>query len=219
MTAKGKNGRTEWEERLIAEGHNLVAGVDEAGRGALAGPVVAACVILGDNIKLDGIDDSKKLTPIKRAELNARILAHAMTVGVGIVEPEDIDRINILAATLEAMRMAFNGCRPRPDAVLVDGNQAFAAPVPVITIVGGDRLSASIAAASIVAKVTRDAIMDCAAARFEGYGFERHKGYGTAEHLRIIYSKGPSEIHRMSFSPLCDMNQGTLFDREEVGFF
>ncbi len=214
-----KVSKTRWEKKLSNEGYKLIAGVDEAGRGALAGPVVAACVILGDGFNHKGINDSKLLTAMKRTELNARILSDAICVGVGIMDPEDIDRLNILYATLGAMDIAFTKCTPKPDVVIVDGNRPFVAPVPVIPIVDGDKLSVSIAAASIVAKVTRDAIMECAAKQFDGYGFERHKGYGTAEHLKMIYAKGPSKIHRMSFSPLCDMDQGTLFDREEVGFF
>ena len=219
MGTKGKVDNTKWEKRLASDGYRLIAGVDEAGRGALAGPVVAACVVLGDKVDIEGITDSKRLTPKRRTELNGRILSGAKAVGVGIIGPDDIDRINILAATLKAMRAAFMECSPKPDVVLVDGNRPFIAPVPVIPIVSGDSLSVTIAAASIVAKVARDAIMESAGETYKGYGFERHKGYGTAEHLKNIYSRGPSKIHRMTFSPLCEMEQGTLFDREEVGFF
>jgi len=208
-----------WEQRFFTEGYKRIAGVDEVGRGALAGPVVAACVILGKKFDTTGIKDSKKLTAKQRWELNAHILLSAKAVGVGIIQPEDIDKLNILAATMEAMRVAFIKCLPKPEIILVDGNRAFPAPVPVIPIVRGDNLSASIAAASIVAKVVRDSIMECAARNIDGYGFEQHKGYGTAEHLRMIYSRGPSRIHRMTFSPICEMEQGVLFHREEVGFF
>jgi ribonuclease HII len=210
---------TELEERLIAEGYIAIGGVDEAGRGALAGPVVAACVVPGEGFNPEGITDSKKLSPARRAKLCQRILTSAQAVGVGIVEAKDIDRMNILAATLEAMRLAFLQCDPRPDAVLVDGTHAFAAPVPVYTMIKGDNLSLAIASASIVAKVTRDSIMDGISSNITGYGFEQHKGYGTAEHLRAIYAKGPSEIHRLSFAPMCDMEQGLLFDRTEDGIF
>ncbi len=213
------NFQTTIEKKLIAEGCKAIGGVDEAGRGALAGPVVAACVILGDRFDTDRIDDSKKLSAATRAELCARILSSALAVGVGIVEALDIDKTNILAASLEAMRIAYSNCKPRPDAVLVDGQYAFAAPVPVYTIVRGDSSCLAIAAASIVAKVTRDAIMEKVSTDITGYGFERHKGYGTAEHLRAIYAKGPSPIHRLSFAPLCDMEQGVLFDRGEDGIF
>jgi ribonuclease HII len=209
----------EIEGKLFTEGYHAIAGVDEAGRGALAGPVVAACVIPGDRLKIDGIRDSKELTPAKRAELCARILSDARGVGIGIVGAEDIDRMNILAATLEAMRLAFLDCKPSPDVIIVDGNRAFAAPVRVIPVVKGDRMSVTIAAASIVAKVTRDGIMDTLGRMYGGYGFERHKGYGTAEHLKAIYSRGPSEVHRMTFAPICEMEQGMLFDREENGFY
>jgi ribonuclease HII len=219
MAKKQKIDNTEWEQRLLKEGYKLIAGVDEVGRGALAGPVVAACVVLGRKFDVTGITDSKKLTPKQRVELNGHIISAAKAVGVGIVQPEDIDRLNILAATLEAMRVAFLKCLPKPEIVLVDGNRPFAAPITVVPIVGGDNLSASIAAASIVAKVVRDSIMECAARNIDGYGFAQHKGYGTAEHLRAIYSLGPSRIHRMTFSPICEMEQGVLFHREEVGFF
>ena len=219
MGIKPTHCSTKYEKRLKSEGFKLVGGVDEVGRGALAGPVVAACVILGDGFKAKGIDDSKKLTPEARREFYLRIIGEAISVGVGMCAPDEIDRLNILGATLEAMRIAYFKCSPQPDVILVDGNQPFAAPVKVIPVVGGDAQCVCIAAASIVAKVVRDSIMECLGKNIDGYGFENHKGYGTSEHLKSIYSMGPSRVHRMSFSPLCDLEQGTLFKREEVGFF
>jgi ribonuclease HII len=179
-----------------------VAGVDEAGRGPLAGPVVAAAVILPPDFDPAGIADSKKLSPAAREEAEARIRCEAIAVGVGVVEAEEIDRINILRATHRAMRLAVDALDPAPDCVLVDG-----LPVPGLhedceALVKGDGRCLSIAAASIVAKVFRDRLL-CAYDRvYPPYGFARHKGYPAPEHLRALDLHGPCPIHRRSFAPV-----------------
>ncbi len=190
--------QTAWEA-----GCRSVAGIDEAGRGPLAGPVVAAAVILPRDFDITGIKDSKALSAVQRERACQRILADAEAVGVGIVEPAVIDRINILQATYEAMRAALHNMGAAFDFVLIDGNCI----IPKLTadqraIVEGDSKCASIAAASIVAKVTRDGIMVELAAKYPCYGFEKHKGYGTVAHLRAIREHGVCEIHRKSFSPI-----------------
>lgn len=191
-----------FEREARQAGFERIAGVDEAGRGPLAGPVVAAAVILPPDFDLTGIRDSKALNPAQREESCQRIVAEALAVGVGIVDTETIDRINILRATHEAMRAALKDMGAAFDYVLVDGD-----PVPDLgaesrSIVGGDSKSASIAAASIVAKVTRDCIMVELAKQFPDYGFDKHKGYCTKEHLRAIEEHGVCSIHRRSFSPV-----------------
>jgi ribonuclease HII len=201
------------ERAAWAAGHRVVAGIDEAGRGALAGPVVAACVILPAGFDPAGIDDSKKLTSKQREAACGRIHAEAVAVGVGIVAPEIIDRINILRATHEAMRTALDSLRAAhsPTIVLIDG-----LPVPFLdrtlqqAIVGGDALSATIAAASIVAKVTRDRIMVDHHAEYPHYGFANHKGYAVAAHLAALDANGPCPIHRRSFAPV--LRAPSLFD-------
>lgn len=189
------------ERDLALRVGGLVAGVDEAGRGPWAGPVVAAAVILDPAAVPIGIADSKALTSDRRANLYDAILASAM-VGVGIGEVERIDRDNILNATMWAMREAILRLPVRPVAALVDGNRRPEAPVAIETVVGGDARSLSIAAASIVAKVTRDRLMQQLALAHPGYGFERHKGYGTAEHRRALDRLGPCPQHRRSFAPI-----------------
>lgn len=183
-----------------------LAGVDEAGRGPLAGPVVAAAVILDPDHPIHGLDDSKKLAPRRREVLAAEIRQRAMAVGVAAVEPADIDALNILNATLLAMRNAVNALGVLPATVLVDGNRLpdldpSLKDVVARALVGGDGLVDAISAASIVAKVTRDAVMERAEQRFPGYGFARHKGYGTRAHLDAIERMGPCPLHRLSFRP------------------
>lgn len=187
-----------------AEGR-LVAGIDEAGRGPLAGPVVAAAVVL-DPARLPAdlaarIDDSKALRPALRQELFLRLRGRAR-IGVGSASVEEIDRLNVLAASLLAMRRAVAELAIPPDLALVDGNRAPDLPCPVRTLVSGDRLSLSIAAASIVAKVTRDRIMAELARRHPGYGWERNAGYGTAEHRAALIRLGVTPEHRRSFLPV-----------------
>lgn len=177
----------------------LLAGVDEAGRGAIAGPVVAAAVICDPHEDLVRVRDSKLLSEPVREELYEVILALSRSVAVGIVGPEEIDRSNILKATLQAMREAVEGLEIRPCRVLVDGTHPPAVEPPAEAITGGDRKSFSIAAASIVAKVTRDRIMRRAAEEFPWYGFKRNKGYGTESHIEVIARRGLTRIHRRSF--------------------
>lgn len=187
------------ERSLWAQGYRFVAGVDEAGRGPLAGPVVAAAVIVERGREIGEVDDSKKLPRHRRAQLFDEICASAHAVGVGIVDHATIDRINILQATLEAMRSALSALEFAPEYVLVDGNRFEHETVPFRTIVGGDARCASIAAASIVAKETRDRLMERLAEVYPQYGFSRNKGYGTREHIEAIRRYGLSPVHRKSF--------------------
>lgn len=189
------------EGAALADGFKLICGVDEAGRGPLAGPVVAAAVILDPARIPPGLNDSKKLTESARDNLFAHILATA-EVGVGIADVARIDRDNILAATMWAMAEAVNDLPLAAELALVDGNRAPALACACRTVVEGDQLSASIAAASIVAKVTRDRIMRAIDRQHPGYGFARHKGYGSPYHLDALARLGPCEHHRRSFAPL-----------------
>jgi ribonuclease HII len=178
-----------------------ICGIDEAGRGPWAGPVVAAAVILPGGRRPKGLADSKQLSPETRAELALAIRA-CSAVGIGLATPEEIDHINILQATYLAMRRALAALPHAPVAALIDGNAAPELPCPVETIIGGDAHVACISAASIIAKVERDAMMVEACARYPGYGFSRHKGYGAPEHQRALAELGPCAIHRMSFKPV-----------------
>ncbi len=180
-------------------GRQIVAGIDEAGRGPLAGPVVSAAVILPDGADLPGIDDSKKLTPAMRSRLYDRLYSVAGAIGIGVVDAVEIDRVNILQATLRSMTMAVANLRPRPDHLLIDGIFTLAVELPQQAIKKGDSLSISIAAASIVAKVTRDRIMTQVDALFPEFGFGRHKGYPTQTHRAAIIRHGCCPIHRRTF--------------------
>jgi len=181
----------------------MIAGVDEAGRGPLAGPVAAAAVILDPNNLPDGADDSKKLSAPARARLFDEILAGALAVGIGFGSLEEIERINIRAASLLAMRRALLALSIRPDCALIDGNALPDALLcPAQAIVKGDALCLSIAAASIVAKTARDRMMARLHKRFPPYGFDRNAGYGTASHLEALARHGPAECHRASFAPV-----------------
>lgn len=192
-------------------GYRSIAGVDEAGRGPLAGPVVAAAVVLKREASLPGIDDSKKLTARQREKALRLVMENSLAVGIGIIEAPEIDRLNILQATLKAMRLAVCSLNLKPDLVLVDGNRVPAempkglAPSSVESIVSGDSLSLSIAAASIIAKCFRDSMMHKYHRSYPGYGFDRHKGYGTKDHLAALVRYGPCAIHRTSFAPIKDM--------------
>jgi len=187
-----------FETQAQGLGYRRVAGVDEAGRGPLAGPVVAAAVILPADFDLPGLDDSKKVPPALRERLFAGIRQQA-TVGLGIVEAAEIDTLNILQATLKAMTLAVRRLRLPPDYLLVDGITAVPLPLPQKTLKQGDSRSSSIAAASIVAKVVRDRLMVAYDRRYPGYGFAGHKGYGSAAHLAAIARLGPSPLHRRTF--------------------
>jgi ribonuclease HII len=192
----------ELRARLRAAGARCVAGVDEVGMGPLAGPVVAAAVVLPERPDLPGLDDSKRLGRAARERLDACIQAQALAVGLGIVEPADVDRWNILRAGLEAMRRAVLGLVLAPDHVLVDARTIPDLACAQTPIVGGDALDGSIAAASIVAKVARDAIMRRLDERHPGWGFAQHKGYATRDHLEALRRLGPSPVHRRSFGPV-----------------
>ena len=180
----------------------LVAGVDEAGRGPLAGPVVAAAVILDPAVRIAGLDDSKRLSPQRRAELDLEIRERAAGYAVARADVDVIDAINILQATMQAMREAVARLDPAPDLVLVDGNRCPDVPCPVRAVVGGDATVAAIGAASILAKVARDREMIEMDRRYPEYGFARHKGYGTRAHRDALLRLGPSPIHRLSFAPV-----------------
>lgn len=182
-----------------------VAGVDEAGRGPLAGPVVAAAVILNPVDPIDGLNDSKLLTAERRAELFEQICARSLAWAIGRAEVEEIDRLNILQATFLAMQRAVAALQFAPQQVLVDGNRCPRLPCPTQPVVGGDRLIPSISAASILAKHSRDEEMSLLDDRYPGYAFAKHKGYGTAEHLAALRALGPSPIHRRSFRPVRDL--------------
>lgn len=190
---------TLYEAQAAAQGYVALAGMDEVGRGPFAGPVVAACVLLDWRNPIPGVRDSKKVTPKRREALLPRILEAATAVGIGSIPAEDIDRINILEATKRAMREAVAAMAAQPDYVLVDAVQGLGLPMPTQPIIHGDALSYLIAAASIVAKQTRDAYMIEMDAQYPGYGFAKHKGYGTPEHRAAIKALGPCPLHRMTF--------------------
>lgn len=199
------------EKELFSLGHSFVAGVDEAGRGPLAGPVVAACVIIGSDFKIEEGDlelvaDSKKLSAKKREIIFKAIKEKVHSVEISVVSHETIDKVNILRASLAAMRKAVEKSQVKPDFVLVDGN--FKIPkleIPQKAIVSGDALVWVIAAASIIAKVSRDFLMEEADKLYPEYGFAKHKGYGTKAHIAKIMEIGPCPIHRKSFAPIKDM--------------
>ncbi len=186
----------------LAFGYNRIAGVDEAGRGPLAGPVVAAACILDKSVDIPGINDSKKLTPKQRERLYQELTSHSgVTYGIGIVEAAIIDEINILQATFQAMLYAVQQLICPPDFILIDGNQSPACSIPTQCIIGGDSSCISISAASIIAKHTRDLIMQEYHHRWPCYNFQKNKGYGTREHLEALSLWGISPIHRRSFAP------------------
>ncbi len=202
-----------FEEEAHASGFRRVAGVDEAGRGPLAGPVVAAAVILPPGFVHPGIDDSKRLRPSRRESLYGRIYEAAEAIGIGIVDAREIDRVNILQAALAAMAMAVENLDPPADRLLVDGPFPLPLSIPQRPIPGGDGLCLSIAAASIIAKVTRDRLMAVYDTQFPGWDFARHKGYPTAEHRAAIRRQGCSPIHRRSFRGVRE----ALAEREQDG--
>jgi len=187
------------EEKYYQNAVRLICGVDEAGRGPLAGPVCAAAVILPPNIEIPGLNDSKKLTDKKRRELFPIIKEKAIAYGIAFADEKEIDSINILQATFLAMERAIAQLKVEPEVALIDGNRTKDFGVPTETVVHGDSLSASIAAASVLAKVTRDDYMLQLAEEYPAYGFEIHKGYGTKAHYAALTEFGPSPAHRMTF--------------------
>jgi len=180
-------------------GYSLIAGTDEAGRGPLAGPVIAAAVILPEDVELDGVRDSKKMTPRAREDAFSLIVERAVSLSIAVVSPREIDRINILQATRKAMKQAVLQLDPQPDIVLIDGTQRLELPVQQRCIVRGDQQCLSISAASVLAKVYRDRMMYSYHEAFPQYGFSSNKGYGTREHLMAIAKYGPCSIHRFTF--------------------
>lgn len=193
--------QTMWEieDSLYAQGVEILCGVDEAGRGPLAGPVYAAAVILPRHLEIPGLTDSKKLSDKKRRELFPVIQEQATAFGIGFASEEEIDEINILQATFLAMKRALAQLPIRPDLALIDGNRETDFGIPVKTVVKGDSLSANIAAASILAKVSRDDYMLRLAEAYPQYGFDIHKGYGTKAHYQALREFGPSDVHRKTF--------------------
>jgi ribonuclease HII len=191
------------ERKLRALGISTIAGIDEAGRGALAGPVVAAAVILPEKFRHRRLNDSKQLLPEKREEIYGELIGNsAILWAVGVVDSAEIDAINILRATHKAMRAALEALAGQPEHVLIDGRPVYPFPLPQTAIIDGDCYSLSIAAASVIAKVTRDTIMRDFCARFPEYCFSQHKGYGTELHLIKLHEHGPCPIHRRSFEPV-----------------
>jgi ribonuclease HII len=188
-----------FERALFSFGYRAVCGIDEAGRGPLAGPVVAASVVLPLSHSIVGIRDSKKLSPLQREFLFGQIQKQALSYGVGVVDNETIDEINILQATLMAMRQSLSSLSIKPDFVLIDALTLPSIGIPQKGIIDGDNVSITIAAASIIAKVTRDRLMDQYQSEFPQYNFQAHKGYGTREHFDRIKEYGPCRLHRKTF--------------------
>jgi ribonuclease HII len=202
------------ELKLKKQGARLIAGVDEVGIGPLAGPVVAAAVILRDDIRIKGLDDSKKLSAKKREALFGVIMGSSVSIGIGIIDNSTIDRINILQASLRAMKAAVDSLSEKPDHILVDGIRRIPGiSIPQTSIKHGDGISSAIAMASIIAKVIRDAIMENYDRVYPHYGFADHKGYGTKRHMKSLKKFGPVAIHRHSFQPVidCSVSHGRIF--------
>ncbi len=201
----------DFERQAFDAGFRFIAGVDEVGRGCVAGPVVAAACILDiDKALPDGIDDSKKLTPEKREEITEQLKADCVAYAIGQIEADEIDRINILEATKKAMLAAIAALEPPADFLLIDALQLKHTPLPQRAIIKGDSLSASIAAASIIAKTYRDALMREYDSRFPEYGFAGHKGYGCREHWNALNQHGPCAIHRLTFHGVVPKPEETL---------
>ncbi|MBU2493374.1 MAG: ribonuclease HII [Bacteroidetes bacterium] len=189
----------DFDRTFLCKSINIIAGIDEAGRGPLAGPVVAAAVIFENETIIEGINDSKKLSACKREELFEKIITKSLCYSIGIVDEKQIDEINILNAALKAMKNAADKLTVKPDLILIDGNKPFKSEIPVKTIVKGDAKSFSIAAASILAKVTRDRIMKEASENHPEYLWHKNKGYGTKQHIEAIHIFGYTDFHRVSF--------------------
>ena len=210
MPKRASSIGTAFEEEARALGHRHVAGLDEVGRGALAGPVVAAAVILDPAAPLPaGLDDSKKLTPLQRERIAGELRRTSVCYSIGLIYPEEIDSTNILLATKRAMVEALKGLQPCAEFLLIDAVQLRESPLPQRAIIGGDSISASIAAASVLAKTFRDRLMREYDAMHPGYNFARHVGYGTREHNEALRLRGPCPIHRRSF-------RGVLLERDQT---
>lgn len=213
MKTQITDNMTHLEQMLADKGYQAICGVDEVGRGPLAGPVVAAAVIMPPGLKIEGLTDSKKLSSHRRELIFEEIAELGLICAVGILDHQAIDQMNILRASLMAMRKAVMDLKQSPDIILVDGNY----PIPNIeqpqfAVVGGDRQCPSISAASIIAKITRDSIMDKYEAMYPSFSFSKHKGYPTPEHLEELREYGPTEIHRRSFKPVAELiNNYALF--------
>lgn len=197
----------EVESSFYKKGMNLIAGIDEVGRGPLAGPVTVAAVILKPHWFAAGLNDSKKVTPVHREELSKKIHEEAVDISIYSLPPEEIDAVNIYEATMMAMYQAVKNLKVKPDAVIVDA-MPLHFPFPTVSMIHGDARSASVAAASIVAKVYRDHLMDEYDREYPGYGFAKNKGYGTAEHIHALEELGVTPIHRRSFEPVKSMVLG-----------
>jgi ribonuclease HII len=197
-----------FEGRARASGFTCIAGLDEAGRGPLAGPVVAAAVVLPDNLLIHGLTDSKKVPEPERERLFDIIRKQAVCYGIGVVDERTIDAVNIYQATIIAMERALQTLIPRPDYLLLDAITLPRVPLPQKSLIKGDCRSHSISAASILAKVTRDRLMLELHKKFPQYNFQKHKGYGTKEHLALIHQHGPCEAHRKTFHPVAQMLRG-----------
>jgi ribonuclease HII len=202
----------QFDNSYLSEGINHICGIDEAGRGPLAGPVVAAAVIFDEKTDIPEVNDSKKLTHNKRVKLYQAITENALSYGVGIVNNNLIDEINILQASLKAMQMAVEKLYLKPDLLLIDGNKTFTTEIPANTVVKGDSKSLSIAAASILAKVIRDEIMIKASQDYPVYHWEKNKGYATKQHIEAIRESGYSALHRKTFL-------GNIYQEEELRLF
>lgn len=199
-----------YEKELYKTGVELIAGVDEVGRGPLFGPVVTAAVILPKNYKLEGLTDSKKLTPRKRDEFYDIIMKDAIAVSIGMKGPEVIDEVNIYEATKLAMMEAIEGLNPKPEHILIDAMKLEKLDIPSTSIIKGDAKSESIAAASVIAKVTRDRILDEVGKQYPGYGFEQHKGYPTKAHIEAVKKYGLIEGYRKTFEPIKSIINGSV---------
>ena len=192
----------EFEKKLYKEGYSFIAGIDEVGRGPLVGPVVTACVILPKNFKLDGLTDSKKLTEKKRNEFFDVIMKEALSVGIGIIDEDIIDKVNIYEATKLAMYQAIDNSKIKPDFLLIDAMKLEKTDIPSLSIIKGDLKSISISAASVIAKVTRDRMMYDLDKQYPMYNFKKNKGYPTKEHVEAIEKYGIIKEHRKTFNPV-----------------
>lgn len=192
----------EFEEKLYDEGYHLICGVDEVGRGPLAGPLVVAACILPPFLRIDGINDSKQLSEKKRKELYKIIIKNAIAYHIVFISEEDVDSLNIYQATKKGMLLAISGLKQKPDYALIDAMPLGELDIPHNSIIHGDARCASVAAASILAKVTRDEYMEKMDIKYPNYGFKKHKGYGTKAHMEALEKYGPCEIHRKTFAPV-----------------